>query len=327
MVELRHLKYFLAVAETGSFTRAATDCFVAQSALSQQIARLESEVGARLFDRTSRSVRLTAAGRLLVPSARRILAEVDNARAELDALTGLRRGRLRLGLIQTAGGAADVAAVLGEYRRRHPGIELHVRSAPSAEMVAAVAEGTLDLAVVGLIADRAAPAGLVRQVLARDPLVAVVPGTHPLAGRGPVALTELAGAAGPAGAAGEYPTLIQGARGTGLRHQVEAAFARAGLVADQSFEIGQIHDMVRLAAAGVGITVVPRSAVRGPGSCESLTTGAAVLELTDAAAVNEVSVVYEAERLAPAAAAFLAVLGVGGPGDADGADEADDRSV
>lgn len=304
-MELRYLKYFLAVAETGSFTRAAADCFVAQSALSQQVARLEGEVGARLFHRTSRSVRLTAAGELLVPLARRILAEVDDARAELDALTGLRRGRLRLGLIQTAGGATDVAAVLGEYRRRYPGIELHVRTAPSAEMVAAVAEGTLDLAVVGLVADRATTAGLVRQVLARDPLVAVVPGAHPLAGRARIALTELAGAAG------EYPTLIQGARGTGLRHQVEAAFARAGLAADQSFEIGQIHDMVRLAAAGVGITVVPRSAVRGPGSCESLTTGAAVLALTDRQAVNEVSVVHDAARLSPAGAAFLAVLGTG----------------
>lgn len=304
-MELRYLKYFLAVAETGSFTRAAADCFVAQSALSQQVARLEGEVGARLFHRTSRSVRLTAAGELLVPLARRILAEVDDARAELDALTGLRRGRLRLGLIQTAGGATDVAAVLGEYRHRYPGIELHVRTAPSAEMVAAVAEGTLDLAVVGLVADRATPAGLVRQVLARDPLVAVVPGAHPLAGRARIALTELAGAAG------EYPTLIQGARGTGLRHQVEAAFARAGLAADQSFEIGQIHDMVRLAAAGVGITVVPRSAVRGPGSCESLTTGAAVLALTDEQAVNEVSVVHDAARLSPAGAAFLAVLGIG----------------
>lgn len=304
-MELRYLKYFLAVAETGSFTRAAADCFVAQSALSQQVARLEGEVGARLFHRTSRSVRLTAAGELLVPLARRILAEVDDARAELDALTGLRRGRLRLGLIQTAGGATDVAAVLGEYRRRYPGIELHVRTAPSTEMVAAVAEGTLDLAVVGLVADRATPAGLVRQVLARDPLVAVVPGAHPLAGRARIALTELAGAAG------EYPTLIQGARGTGLRHQVEAAFARAGLAADQSFEIGQIHDMVRLAAAGVGITVVPRSAVRGPGSCESLTTGAAVLALTDEQAVNEVSVVHDAARLSPAGAAFLAVLGIG----------------
>ncbi|GAB2700256.1 LysR family transcriptional regulator [Kitasatospora kifunensis] len=307
-MELRYLKYFLAVAETSSFTQAAADCFVAQSALSQQIARLESEVGTRLFHRTSRSVRLTAAGQLLVPLARRILAEVDNARTELDALDGLRRGRLRLGLIQTAGGAADMVAVLGEYRRRYPGIELNVRNAPSAEMVAAVAEGTLDLAVVGLVADRATPAGLVRRVLARDPLVVVVCGGHPLAGRGRIELSELTSATA------EHATLIQGARGTGLRHQVEAAFARAGLVADQSFEIGQIHDMVKLAAAGVGATVVPRSAVHGPGSFEPLTEGAAVLELTDPAAVHEVAVVYDSERLAPAAAAFLRVLGAGDPG-------------
>lgn len=85
-MDLRHLKYFLAVAETRNFTQAAANCYVAQSALSQQIARLEKEVGAQLFSRTSRSVRLTAAGELLEPLARRILADVDNAQAALDAL-------------------------------------------------------------------------------------------------------------------------------------------------------------------------------------------------------------------------------------------------
>ena len=85
-MELRYLKYFLAVAETGNFTRAAARCLVAQSALSEQIARLETEVGMPLFARTSRAVRLTAAGEVLVPLAQRILADVDMAQAELDAL-------------------------------------------------------------------------------------------------------------------------------------------------------------------------------------------------------------------------------------------------
>lgn len=112
-MELRHLKYFLAVASASSLTKAAAECYVAQSALSEQIARLEAEVGARLFARNSRSVRLTAAGEVLVPLAQRILADVETAQAELDALGGLRRGRLRLGLIQTSGSAIDLAEVVG----------------------------------------------------------------------------------------------------------------------------------------------------------------------------------------------------------------------
>src|SRR5580658_3924177 len=107
-MELRYLRYFLAVAETRNFTRAAAQCFVAQSALSEQIARLEVEVGTALFARTSRTVRLTAAGEVLVPLARRVLADVELAQAELDALGGLRRGRLRLGLLQAAASGMDL---------------------------------------------------------------------------------------------------------------------------------------------------------------------------------------------------------------------------
>jgi len=172
-MELRYLRYFLAVAATGSFTRAAAQCYVAQSALSEQIARLESEVGTQLFVRTSRTVRLTAAGEVLVPLAQRILADVETAQAELDALAGLRRGRLRLGLIQTSGGPLDLAAVLGDFHRRFAEIEFEVTSEPSAGMVTAVSAGTLDLAIVGLFPEDV-PAGLERQLLSRDPLVAVV---------------------------------------------------------------------------------------------------------------------------------------------------------
>src|SRR3954447_21126043 len=102
-MELRHLRYFVAVAETSNFTRAAELSFVAQSALSQQVAALEKELGNQLFHRTSRAVTLTEAGEVLLPLARRILADVELAKMEMDALAGVQRGKLRLGLIQTAG--------------------------------------------------------------------------------------------------------------------------------------------------------------------------------------------------------------------------------
>src|ERR1700760_4634673 len=114
-MELRHLRYFLAVASARSFTRAAAQCYVAQSALREQIARLESEVGSQLFVRTSRTVRLTAAGEVLIPLA-----------------------------------PLDLAAVLGDFHRRFAEIEFEVTSEPSAGMVTAVSAGTLDLAIVGL---------------------------------------------------------------------------------------------------------------------------------------------------------------------------------
>lgn len=296
-MELRHLKYFLAVASASSFTKAAAECYVAQSALSEQIARLEAEVGTRLFARNSRSVRLTAAGEVLVPLAQRILADVETAQAELDALGGLRRGRLRLGLIQTSGSAIDLAEVMGDFHRRFPDIDFEVMSDPSTNMVTAVGAGRLDLAIVGL-GPEDLPPSLTCRLLGQDPLVAIVGLRHPLAGRATAAISELL----------QHGQFIHFRRGTGIRRYVEAAFARAGVPGTGGFEMSQIHDMIRLAAHDVGVTIVPRSAATlldpaGRGHAEF-----SVLRLSDPAAVHPVSVVYDAPRLAPAAAAFLGIL-------------------
>jgi DNA-binding transcriptional LysR family regulator len=291
-MELRYLKYFLAVAETGNFTRAAAQCFVAQSALSEQIARLETEVGMPLFARTSRSVRLTAGGEVLVPLAQRILADVDMAQAELDALAGLRRGRLRLGLIQAPAGV-DLAAALGDFHRRFPDIEFEVRSEPSTAMVTAVATGSLDLAIIGITGDTV-PSSLRRELLAREPMVAVLAVGHPLAAQETVTVAELV----------ENCQFIHFRRGTGIRQQVDAAFARAGVPAAVGLEVGQVQDMISLAAHDVGVTIVPRSeadramAIRGGEPFR-------MVALSDDAAMHVVSVVYDADRLSPVASVFL----------------------
>jgi len=290
-MDLRHLKYFLAVAETRSFTQAAARCFVAQSALSQQIARLEKDVGAALFSRTSRAVRLTAAGEVLEPLARRVLADVDDAQAALDALAGLRRGRLRLGMIQALACPIDLVTVLAEYRVAYPGVDFHIVNAPSFEMATAVLGGGLDVAVVGL-GSRQIPEGLEHHLLGSDPLVLVVHRDHALADRAVVDLADLPGT----------DQVILFSQGTGLRRQVEAAFARAGVDPGQHFDVGQMYDMVRLAARGVGVTVVPRSSAMTAGS------GARVIPLADPAARHHVSAVYDRKRLAPAAAAFLEMI-------------------
>ncbi|MFC9431366.1 LysR family transcriptional regulator [Streptomyces sp. NPDC056987] len=291
-MELRHLKYFVSVAESLNFTRAAARNFVAQSALSGQIAGLERELGVPLFHRNSRSVSLTEAGRVLLPLAQRILADVDIARMEVEALAGLRRGTLRLGLIQTPATSVDVIDVMGEFHRRHPGIEFAISDAPSGRMVAAVAAGTLDVAVVGMEASEL-PQGVESLPLAVEPLVAVVAADSPLAGRGLVGIPELV----------DGVQFIHFARESGLRRRVEAAFARAGIPPVGSFEMGQIHDMIRLAARGVAVTIVPHT-----DALEAERTGDtpfSVVPLADHDAVHPVSLVYMPARLSSAAAAFV----------------------
>jgi DNA-binding transcriptional LysR family regulator len=296
-MELRHLTYFVAVAEDLSFTRAAARVHVAQSALSQQIARLEKDVGATLFSRTSRSVRLTAAGELLLPLARRILADVETAQSELDALAGLRRGRLRLGLIQTAAMVVDVFEILSTYRRRYSEVDMHVVNQTSAEMIAAVRAGQLDVAIAG-IERPPQDDGLEYHPMEREPLVVVLPDDHGLAGRTSIGLDEI-----PA-----ELQVIHFAQGTGLRGHVEAAFRRAGVEPDTRFEVSQVADMIRLAAAGVGVTVLPRSAVCGPGAVSSLPHGVAVVALSDERAVHHACLVHDPLRLSSAAEAFVNIV-------------------
>jgi DNA-binding transcriptional LysR family regulator len=123
-MDLRQLEYVLAVSEELNFTRAAERCHIAQSALSHQIGRLERELGSRLFERSSRSVRVTEAGETLAATARQILDSVGRVRAEIDAIGGLTRGRLAIGATQTALRALDVVAVFDEFHHRHPDVEL-----------------------------------------------------------------------------------------------------------------------------------------------------------------------------------------------------------
>src|SRR3954449_11885995 len=195
-MDLRQLEYFVAVAEERSFTKAAARCHVVQSALSYQIARLEREHGVTLFHRTSRSVRLAPAGELLLPHARALLRGAEVARAELDAFAGVVTGRLRLGMVSTAGrGVPLVEGTLLAFHERHPAVEIAVQDTGSRSMAEQARTRQLDLAFVGLFAEQVPP-GLVHHLLADEALVAVVAPTHPLAGRAGVSLADLA-AAGP----------------------------------------------------------------------------------------------------------------------------------
>jgi DNA-binding transcriptional LysR family regulator len=291
-MDLRQLQYFVAVADEGSFTRAAARCHVVQSALSYQIARLEREHRVQLFHRTSRSVRLAPAGELLLPHARRLLDGAEVARVELAAFSGLVTGRLRLGMVGSVGSAAPfVESVLLEFHTRYPGVEIAVQDTGSRHMADQVLAGELDLAVVGLFAAQS-PAGLAHRLLVEEPLVAVVPRDSPLAGRPTIGLAELA-AAGP---------FIEMRAESGLRRQVDAAFERAGVVRTVAFELGTSESVVRFAGLGFGAALVPASAT-------ATATGVTVLPLGDRDARHPLSLVHPTSGPStPSARAFIALL-------------------
>lgn len=246
------MRYVVAVAEERSFTRAAERCFVSQSALSHQIKALERELGVTLFARTNRRVDLTAAGDTFLVSARTSLDAADRAIADAVAIDGEIRGSLTIGLIPTVT-AIDIPAALGQFHREHPAVGISVRSGGSDEFLAAIADGRVDVAVLGL-PDSMPPTGVSSHVLAREHLVAVLPAGHAVAGRRRLRLHDLAD-----------ETFADFPRGTPGRMPSDLAFQAAGIHRQVAFEATSpelILDLVRqsLAVALLSPAVVPADA-------------------------------------------------------------------
>jgi DNA-binding transcriptional LysR family regulator len=219
-VELRQLRYFVTVAEERHFGRAAERLHLGQPAISQQIRRLERQLGVELLDRSPRHVRLTAAGERFLPAARAVLAAADRARAAVAGLTEDRAGVLRLG---TSTGLGDhLERVLDALARHAPELTVELRSAPTATRLTQVADGTLDAAFVRGFdtPDHARPddpagspaghlaAGVRFVPVWRDPLLAAVPARHPLAAAAEVALADLARLPLRLTARRHHPTLV-----------------------------------------------------------------------------------------------------------------------
>ncbi|MFJ1766815.1 LysR family transcriptional regulator [Amycolatopsis sp. NPDC088138] len=288
-MELQQLRYVVAIAETSSFTRAAERCLVVQSALSHQVARLERELGARLFERTSRRVRLTPAGEAFLPSARQCLDAAERAAAEVAAAVGEVRGRLAVGLIPTVT-AADVPGTLREFHDRFPQVRVKLRVGASDDLIEQVRDGALDVAFLGL-PTTARPRGVAVRELARGRLIAVVAPDHPLAGEPAVSLRRLAS-----------EVFVDLPAGTAGRAQSDQAFAAAGLDRDVAYEVSSADYVARLVRPGLGVAMLPA------GYAPQL-TGVVTIEITDAPARVEYVVWAEANPT-PAASAFLGLLGV-----------------
>lgn len=297
-MEKRQLEYFVAVAEELSFTRAASRCHVVQSALSYQIAQLEREHGVTLFERTSRSVRLAAAGRLLLPRARAILAEFESASAEIAELAGLVTGRLRIGMIGSTGQAApQVERALATFHRLHPNVEIAISDTGSRHMAEQVRAGELDVAVVGLTAEQV-PEDLDHRMLAEEPLVVALPPGH---GDG-------ASVADLKALADEF-AFVEMRPESGLRRQVDAVFTRAGVARRSAFALSTADDVARFVALGFGAAVIPRSTAAARRDLIGLT-------LDDPAACHPVGLVHRQPLpSAPSARVFVSLLAADTPDD------------
>src|ERR1700749_5056918 len=180
-MELRQLRYLVALAEELNFTRAAEREHVAQPALARQTRRGEEEVGRALVERTTRHVALTDAGEVLVVRARRVLAELDAARTELQALRGMDTGHVTIGAMHTMG-PIHLSLPLALFHDLHPGVGLTVREQSSEEMAEMLRIDELDLAFLS-VTQRVEPHALGLHQLGSQELVVLIPVGHPLSGR------------------------------------------------------------------------------------------------------------------------------------------------
>jgi DNA-binding transcriptional LysR family regulator len=290
-MELQQMRYVVAVAETSSFTRAAERCLVVQSALSHQIARLEKELGGKLFERTSRRVRLTPAGEAFLPAARLCLNAAERAAAEVAAAVGEVRGRLAVGLIPTVA-AVDIPSALQEFRRRYPHVRIRLRVGASEELMDQVKQGAIEVAFLGL-PTTARPEGVEARELARDRLVAVVAPDHPLAGERSVDLRRLSS-----------EVFVDLPAGTAGRAQSDQAFSAAGLSRDVAFEVTTAYLTSRLVERRLGVAMLPSAYA-------PQLTGVTTIEVTDAPARVEY-IIWSHTGRTPAATEFLKILNIQG---------------
>lgn len=253
-MELQQLRYAVAIAEEQSFTRAAERCFVVQSALSRQIKSLESELGVRLFARTSRKVEATPAGEAFVKQARLCLRAAERAKVAAAAAHGDIRGALTIGVIPTVT-AVDIAAVLGAFRRSYPEVGVHVRTGGSDEFLRRIAAGQLDVGLLGL-AEGVTPQGVQTRKLSRERLVAVLSKGHRFAGRRRLRLEDLA----------DEP-FVDFPEGSSGREQSDLTFDRAGLRREVSFEVNTADLLTGLVRQGLGVALVAPSVAREAPGC------------------------------------------------------------
>ena len=246
-IELRHLRYFIAVAEELHFGRAAARLNISQPPLSQQIQILEQQVGARLLARTNRSVSLTAAGKQFLADSRQVMSQVEDAAARAQRLHLGETGELRIGFTSSAPFISAVSDTLSSFRRHYPDVHIQTREINTREQIAPLNEGSLDL---GLMRNTQLPDTLAWQVILREPLLAMIPRDHHLASKPSVTLAELAK---------EPFVFFDPHVGTGLYDDILGLMRRYGVAPVITQEVGEAMTIIGLVAAGLGVSILPAS--------------------------------------------------------------------
>ena len=247
-MELRHLRYFVAVADEGHFTRAAKRLGIGQPPLSQQIQQLERELGVLLFRRLPRGVALSEAGRAFADDARRILRDVERAGEHARRVASGELGRIRVGMINSAPFHPLIPQVIREFRRRYPnvGFSLEERSTPA--LAAAVRDDAVDVAFVRPI--HGSSEGLGTETIVDEDMLVALPAGHVLASRRQIPLLALSI---------EPFVLFPRTVGAGLHDEIVTACRRAGFSPRVVQEASQVTSIVNLVASGLGVSILPAS--------------------------------------------------------------------
>jgi DNA-binding transcriptional LysR family regulator len=251
-MELRHLRTIAAVARHGSLTKAGEELYLSQSAISQQIRRLERELGFEVFRRSSRSVELTAEGRVILSCAQRVIAEVDGLHSELEELTGLLRGQLRIGGVYPTG-PYDLFGMLADFRAAHPEVAVHMIEDTQEDVLVALRSDELDCAFTALDPD-ALGDEFAATLLWEEELVVALPVGHALCARPRVTFEELSA-----------EDLIAYRDNSALRRRLERTMAARGLEPRNAFVCTEMAAVRALASKGLGIALIPRSVADQPG--------------------------------------------------------------
>lgn len=256
-MELRHLRYFIAVAEAGTFTRAAERLGIQQPPLSQQIKSLEKDVGFSLFTRIPKGVELTVGGKVFFNEARAILASVERASQRAGSAAHGKTGKLSLGFTTSTITHPLAPRLIGGFRRAYPDIELEFQEGSAARLIESVAGGALDVGILRTPVSR--PEGVSFQILLKEKMLLALPAAHPLARTarkrksGELATLSLR-------ALKDEPFILTRRHGAaGMYADLVAACHRAGFIPQVAAEVENMLSNVALVAAGVGVSAVPES--------------------------------------------------------------------
>jgi DNA-binding transcriptional LysR family regulator len=247
-VEIRQLRAFVAIAESGTFTAGALRVHVTQAAISMQIRQLETEIGAKVFVRAPRHVILTEAGEQLLRRARHILREHDAALDEIAELAGAERGRLRIGSASAMVLTEQLPSILKELRKQHPAADISVTSGTSEVLVDQILAGEVDVAFVSLPVD---VRGIKTERLSEDQLVAIASPQHKLSKQKTISAYTLAG-----------ERLILGERGGNTRRLIDQFFAQAGVSLRVAMELSRQQAIKRMVEEDMGVGIVPLQSVK-----------------------------------------------------------------